>query len=82
MGFSKKPAETRISRQMSVRDAPGSAPVEGPGKEEQERERLSCDAAPRRTSVDPTESLRAELSFQVVPGWGRGQVYHPALVSH
>lgn len=52
MGFSKKPAETRISRQMSARDALGSAPVEGPGKEKQERERLSCDAAPRRTSVD------------------------------
>ena len=37
----------------------------------QERERLSSAVAPRRSSADPTESLRAELTFWVVASWGK-----------
>lgn len=41
------------------------------GEGEQERERLSSAVAPRRSSADPTENLRAELPFRVVPSWGK-----------
>ena len=41
------------------------------GEGEKERERLSSAVAPRRSSTDPTENLRAELTFWVVPSWGK-----------